>query len=178
MAYHAVIALSLFYITLMIYKYPLIFNRVEPHTETYSKETLLKDVPQSESVSPKIQLADKQDFQKGDCIIAKIERLMSEQKVYKNPNFSLNDLAEAISESRNAISYGLNNSLNKTFYNYINELRIEESKRLLAGETFLHYTIEGIAAEAGFKSMSVFYKFFKDIEGVTPAVYRKKHLNT
>lgn len=178
MAYHAVIAVSLFYITLMIYKYPLIFDRVEPHSEIYSKDTLLKDVPPSEYVSPKIQLADKQDRLKDDYIIAKVEKLMSEHKVYKNPNFSLNDLAEAISESRNAISHSLNNSLNKTFYNYINELRIEESKRLLAGETLLHFTIEGIAAEAGFKSMSVFYRFFKDIEGVTPAVYRKKHLHS
>lgn len=178
MAYHAVIAVSLFYITLMIYKYPLIFDRVEPLTENYAKETILEDNPLIENVQPKVQLANnKQDLLKDDYIIAKVEKLMSEHKVYKNPNFSLNDLADAISESRNAISYSLNNTLNKTFYNYINELRIEESKRLLAGEALHHFTIEGIAAEAGFKSMSVFYRFFKDIEGVTPAVYRKKHLN-
>lgn len=106
-------------------------------------------------------------------IIAKLNTLMETEKPYKNPNFSLNDLASAISESRNSISHILNNRLNKTFYNYINELRIAESKLLLSDPNLLHFTIEGIASESGFKTMSVFYRFFKEIEGVTPSVYRK-----
>ena len=102
---------------------------------------------------------------------------MREQKLYKNPNLSLNDLAEAISESRNSISAALNNGCNKTFYNYVNELRIEESKHLLRCEKMLHFSVEGIAAQSGFKTMSVFYKLFKDIEETTPSVYRKAHNN-
>ncbi len=120
----------------------------------------------------------KYDSEKENEIIAKLEKVMKEQKLYKNPNFSLNDLAGAISESRNAISHALNASLNKTFYNYVNELRIEESKRLLSDENLLHLTIDGIAAESGFKTMSVFYRFFKDVEKVTPAVYRKQSINS
>lgn len=174
MAYHAVIAVSIFYITLMIFKYPNLFKSSEALVEMYTTNSTIAIIPENISIGNKDQREEKYGRVKGNDIITKIEKLMRDQKPYKNPNFSLNDLVAAISESRNDISYVLNNSINKTFYNYINELRIEESKRLLCDPKLLNFTIEGIAMESGFKSMSVFYKFFKDIEGVTPAVYRKK----
>ncbi len=179
MAYHVVLAISLFYITLMIYKYPVLFTQVEVAPEIEKPDTLLDEVSNEITLQPlKGQFYGENDNEKENDIIVRIDEVMKEQRLYKNPNLSLNDLAEAISESRNDISRSLNNGLNKTFYNYINELRIEESKRLLSDETLLHFTIEGIAAESGFKTMSVFYKFFKDIEKATPAVYRKRAISS
>lgn len=177
MAYHAVIAISLFYITLMIYKYPIVFTRYQPEPVIYIGNPLSMQ-PEEMPTTPIVLHANKHDVDKEKEIIAKLEKVMKEQKLYKNPNFSLNDLSGAISESRNAISHALNASLHKNFYNYINVLRIEESKRLLSDENLLHLTIDGIAAESGFKTMSVFYRFFKDVEKVTPAVYRKQSINS
>ena len=173
MGYHVVIALSLFYITLMIYKYPIVFTR-----NIVNIEIPIESIPIAEELIetflPNSELSETEGEGEEDyAIILKIENLMRDQKPFKNPNFSLNDLAAAIAESRNAISHVLNNRLNKNFYNYINELRIEESKLLLADQKLRNFTIEGIAAESGFKTMSVFYRFFKDAEKVTPAVYRK-----
>ena len=178
LAYHAVLAISLFYITLIIYKYPMVFTRQEAASEIYNGVKPVDEELKAIPLPPRASHSDKNDWDKEKEIIAKLDKVMKEEGLYKNPNFSLNDLAGAISESRNAISHALNNSLNKTFYNYINELRIAESKRLLSDEDLLHFTIEGIAAESGFKTMSVFYKFFKDIEKVTPAVYRKNSINS
>lgn len=178
MGYHAVIAVSLFYITTIIYKYPILFNRNEIIAENYKINEpsilALNEVEILDESNSSEEKTDDKDF----MILTKIEQAMKEQKLYKNPNLSLNDLAESISESRNSISFALNNSLNKTFYNYINELRIEESKSLLSDKSLQHFSIEGIAAQSGFKSMSVFYKFFKDIEKVTPAVFRKNFSNS
>jgi len=176
MSYHAVIAVSLFYIALIIYKYPWLFQQNEIQSKIYSK----KESPEVELNEIEFQennVSEENEDEKEVQIIAKIQKVMSEQKLYKNPNLSLNDLAEAISESRNTISFVLNNHLNKSFYNYVNELRIEESKNLLSDENMQHFSIEGIAAQSGFKTMSVFYKFFKDTENVTPAVYRKQWTN-
>lgn len=178
MAYHAVLATSLFYITLMIYKYPIIFTQTETSREIYSEKLFLPEESILHHLPDKMEFSEISDSAKEKAIIAKLEKVMEEQKLYKDPNFNLNDLAYAVSESRNAISHALNSSLNKTFYNYINELRLEESKRLLSDKNLLHYTIEGIASESGFKTMSVFYRFFKDIEKVTPAVYRKRSINS
>lgn len=170
MGYHAVIAISLFYINLMIFKYPLIFEKTE----------ITKDDPNSILINidknikkEEIRQHDSASTIKENEVIEKIIAVMAGEKLYTNPNFNLNDLSEAISESRNSISHALNKGLNKTFYTYINELRIEESKRLLSDPSLQHYTIEGIAAESGFKTTSVFYKFFKDSEKMTPAVFRK-----
>ncbi len=178
MGYHAVIAISLFYITVIIYKYPLLFTQNENMPEIHTRtEPLLLDFQEIPAQSENY-FSDENPDDKEVMIIAKIEKVMKEQKLYKNPNFNLNDLADAISESRNAISSALNNSLNKTFYNYVNELRIEESKTMLSDQSLQYFSIEGIAAQSGFKTMSVFYRFFKDIEKVTPAVYRKNFLNS
>lgn len=174
MGYHAVLAVSLFYITVVINKYPILFTRNPPLSEIYHiKEPLIVSLNEIETSHNPDENTDNKEL----IIISKIEMVMKEQKLYKNPNFNLNDLAESISESRNAISSALNNSLNKTFYNYINELRIEESKAMLSDPGLQHFSIEGIAAQSGFKTMSVFYRFFKDVEKVTPAVYRKSYLN-
>ncbi len=107
-------------------------------------------------------------------VIQKLEQIMAEQKLYKDPNINLHDLAFAIDETRNSLSSALNHQLNKPFYDYINDLRVEESKKLLSDPKKANYTIEAIAAEAGFKTMSVFYRFFKDIVKVTPTQFRKQ----
>lgn len=173
MGYHAIIAFSIFYITLTIYKYPFLFVR----NDITSEIGIEKTVPITGLPENNLSEADhsgKDENARNQTVIVKVEKVMNIEKLYKNPAFSLNDLAEATGESRNAISFALNYSLNKSFYNYINELRIEESKRLLRDPSLQHFSIEGIAMQSGFKSMSVFYKFFKDIEKVTPAVYRKQ----
>jgi len=175
MGYHVVMALSLFYITLMIYKYPIIFTQTDSVRVASKKEHMTSPKTIKTPISEE-QSIDDNEAEKNDAIVLRIETLMQEEKPFKNPNFSLNDMAHALSESRNAISYVLNNRMHKNFYNYINELRIEESKRLLSDRDLLNFTIEGIASESGFKTMSVFYRFFKDSEKVTPAVYRKNAL--
>lgn len=173
MGYHAIIAVSLFYITLTIYKFPILFYTNKTLPENNLEKELV--IPVFQTIDrPEIAVTEKSSPTKDQLIIHKLEKVMNEKKLYQNPNFCLNDLAEATAESRNAISYALNYHLNKTFYNYVNEMRIQESKRLLSDRKMKHFSIEGIAAQSGFKSMSVFYKFFKDIEKVTPAVYRKQ----
>lgn len=175
MGYHAVIAICLFYINLMIFKHPLIFKKLEIATLNPPRSAVIneeREISATIQNSPEQQAPDENKKEKR--VIDKIAFIMTREKLYKNPNFNLNDLSEAISESRNSISHALNHGLNKTFYTYINELRIEESKKLLLDPSLENYTIEGIAAESGFKTISVFYKFFKDSEKMTPAVFRKK----
>ncbi|MET3731515.1 helix-turn-helix transcriptional regulator [Moheibacter stercoris] len=181
MGYHAIMALSLFYIATMIYKYPLLFSqnfffqKEAKHTEEVEEmeveESIVMDLEEKEQ-------KEISQIEKEQLIIKKIEKVMKEKKLYQDPNFNLNDLAGAISESRNAISMALNQNLNKTFYFYINELRIQESSMLLSDPSKAHFSIEGIASQSGFKSMSVFYRFFKEIHGVTPSVYRKNAINS
>lgn len=56
------------------------------------------------------------------------------------------------------------------FTRYVNKLRIEHAKELLADESLSIYYI---ARNAGFKSVSYFTHVFKEMVGTTPGQYRK-----
>ena len=61
-------------------------------------------------------------------------------------------------------------STGSSFKEYLNMVRIEESKRLLANTD---YTIIDIAIAAGFEDQSYFSKVFKKYTGLTPRQYRQ-----
>jgi AraC-like DNA-binding protein len=60
--------------------------------------------------------------------------------------------------------------MGQTFYDYINQLRIERSTLPLINE-HPEYTFEFVARQSGFISMSTFRRAFKKITGQTPSQY-------
>ena len=101
----------------------------------------------------------------------KLEQLMKEKQVFRNPNLKLQDLAQELRLSPHQLSQFLNDNLGKNFTQFINEYRILEACRLLEMDTLL--SIEGIGDEVGFNSKSTFFSTFKKIKGVTPAKHRQ-----
>ena len=65
----------------------------------------------------------------------------------------------------------MNNSLKINFNTWINNLRIDEVKRLLTTE---ESTLEKIALQCGFTDRSQLIRIFKRVEGCTPKVYKTK----
>src|SRR5690606_32813415 len=59
MAYHAVIAISIFYITLMIYKYPILFSPSEVVSEKFEPEVKESEFLNNIAPQPKIINSDK-----------------------------------------------------------------------------------------------------------------------
>lgn len=57
-----------------------------------------------------------------------------------------------------------------TFIEYVQNLRIEESKRLLESSTL---GVDEVSAEVGYEDHSFFRRLFKRLTGVTPAAYRR-----
>jgi AraC-like DNA-binding protein len=60
---------------------------------------------------------------------------------------------------------------NKTFINFLNEMRIGQACRLLVNE---NQSIAEICYSCGFSNISYFIRQFKSITGLTPLGYRKK----
>jgi AraC-like DNA-binding protein len=106
-------------------------------------------------------------------IIAKLEEVMEKEKLYLDPEITMDKLAELINCSRHHLSQVLNGGLQKSFYDYINTCRIEEAKILLSDIARANYKISSIAYDAGFNSLSAFNEVFKKLTGVTPSQYRK-----
>ncbi|WP_077404794.1 helix-turn-helix domain-containing protein [Cellulophaga omnivescoria] len=105
-------------------------------------------------------------------IVNKIKFAFKEEELYKNPNLTLPILAKKINIRPQLLSQVLNNDLNKSFTQFINEYRIEEAKLLLKSKPNLK--IDVIAEQSGFNSKSTFYTAFKKVTNTTPTKYINK----
>ena len=101
-----------------------------------------------------------------------IDKIMSDEKLYINANLKIADVAEKVELTTHELSKFLNDSLGKSFADFINEYRIEEAKHLIT--TNNNYTIEAIGNLSGFNSKSAFYKAFKKHTETTPAQYKSR----
>ncbi|MDB4292318.1 helix-turn-helix domain-containing protein [Maribacter sp.] len=97
------------------------------------------------------------------------------QKKYYDPAISLEKLSGELDMSMGKLSMLVNQISQKNFSDYINSLRINDAKELLANPEFGNYTIVAIGLECGFNSKSTFYSAFKKFTGQTPTVYRKQY---
>ncbi|TAE40256.1 MAG: AraC family transcriptional regulator [Runella slithyformis] len=104
-------------------------------------------------------------------MMGKLEKVMQEKEIFKNPNLKLNDLAKEINVSGHQLSQLLNDNLEKNFTLFINEYRINEACKILSTKPNL--TIEAIGDEVGFNSKSTFFATFKKIKGMTPNLYQQ-----
>jgi len=105
-------------------------------------------------------------------LVQKLEQLLHEQELYKDPNLKLNDLSKKINISGHQLSQLLNDNLGKSFSTYINEYRINEACKMIIQQPNL--TLEAIGYEVGFNSKSTFYTTFKKIKQSTPMIYKEK----
>lgn len=98
----------------------------------------------------------------------KLERLMTEEHVYRQEDLTLADLAAKLNINRSYLSRHINNDLRTTFYDYINTYRLEESEKLLKEGKM---TISEIATHCGFRDRAAFYRIFRKKHGVAPMRY-------
>ena len=106
-------------------------------------------------------------------IITELYKLMEVDEIYKNPLLSRLDLATKLDTSEGYLSQIINQEINKSVIQFVNEYRIEAAKNLLHDSVFNKYSIEAIGLEAGFKSKSAFYSAFKTSLEMSPGAYRK-----
>ncbi|PUV26408.1 helix-turn-helix domain-containing protein [Sphingobacterium athyrii] len=109
-------------------------------------------------------------------ILENVENLMTQHKVFLDPNLTLESLAARAGVSRHHLSETLNQYKEKSFYQYVNEYRIMEVVSLMdkyrsRGENI---NILSLAFQAGFHSKSSFNQYFKKVQGCTPSAYLKE----
>ena len=106
-------------------------------------------------------------------VITELYKLMEDEELYKNPLLSRFDLATRLETSEGYLSQIINQEVNKSVIQFVNEYRIEAAKNLLKDPVFNKYSIEAIGMEAGFKSKSAFYNTFNMSLNMSPGAYRK-----
>ena len=106
-------------------------------------------------------------------LAAQVDEGIRRDKIYMEPDITLDSLAESLNIMPRDLSMLINRHFGINYYEFINRYRIEEAKRMLTSAEYKNTTITDIYLEVGFNSKSVFYTFFKKIEGITPTQYRQ-----
>lgn len=101
----------------------------------------------------------------------KLEVVMHRDKPYMHPDLKIADLAIAIDTSAHTLSYLFNQYLKHNYYDYINDYRIAEFKRLVNTDEYAKYTLSALAEHCGFSSRASFFRYFKKATGITPNEY-------
>lgn len=96
---------------------------------------------------------------------------MVTSKPYLNSKLSLRDLAARAEIPYYHLSTLLNQHLETTFYDFVNEYRVEEFISLRQDAQNDHFTLLSLAYDAGFNSKSSFYSIFKKQKGISPTDY-------
>lgn len=109
-----------------------------------------------------------------DAVGQRLEELMTVDAVYRDLDLSLESLAQKLSITPHQLSQYLNERLNTNFRGYVNARRIEEAKKLLAGED--GSKILAVCFDVGFSSKSTFNQAFRKQVGQTPSEYRQEQL--
>ena len=107
----------------------------------------------------------------------RLEQIMQSQQAYLRPELTLPKLAEAVGCSINHLSQVINSGFGMSFFDYLNQYRIEHAKVLLSKVNGQGTAILNIAFTVGFNSNSAFYAAFKKCVGQTPAQYRRSRSN-
>ncbi len=111
--------------------------------------------------------------QKSKTYLEKLLYIMKAKKPFLNPELKLSDLAETLEIAPNHLSQVINAELDKNFFDFVNEYRIEEAKRRLLDVRFEHYSILAIALDVGFNNKASFNRVFKKHTNTTPSNFVK-----
>ncbi|MBS1597925.1 MAG: AraC family transcriptional regulator [Bacteroidetes bacterium] len=109
-----------------------------------------------------------------DELVGRIILLMEKEKIYQETELTLQNLADKLQTPSYQVSQAINEGMEKTFYDLINNYRVEEAKRLLLDPKNSNYTILSVGFEAGFNSKTTFNTVFKKFTGLTPTDFRNQ----
>ena len=130
--------------------------------------------PQITSISPANAAAE------GDNMVItllerNLEQLIHEQRVWMKPHLTLPELASLAGTNRTYLSNYLNNTLNTTFYDYINNFRLKAALEYL-DDPDTSLTMVELAEMCGFNSISTFRRVFVRAMGCSYVDYRDQVL--
>ncbi len=108
-----------------------------------------------------------------DALTRKLFRYL--ERHYKNPNISLDSLAEVFSLNPSYLSRYFKEQSGMNYVEYLALLRVKNAKNLLVA--YPGQKIQEIGLKVGFSGKESFIRTFKRFEGVTPGTYRKRALS-
>lgn len=162
-----------FFIYFLIYRGMYQLNLVQNRAAI--KELLeRKNIPDSNAEKKKSITVNPMKNASEDEYISMLKWLMEKEHFYRNPDLDMETVANKIGISLSYLSLQIKLLLKTNYISFVNSYRINDVKSMLLDPEFKHYSILSIGLEAGFKSKSAFYSFFKKETGVTPIQFKNR----
>ncbi len=150
--YSLLIAFAFFTVVLALLRFPNLAGDVSEAVQAAYAESTLKNIDKP-------------------AVLAKLDMLMTQDKLYTMEDLSLAALAEQLGINQHQLSELINTEFGQGFSRYVREHRIEAAKALLLTDPKASVLSVGLAV--GFSTQSNFYSAFKDVAGMAPGQYRK-----
>lgn len=106
-------------------------------------------------------------------VYRELTRVMVQEKPFLDDDLSLSQLASQLKVNPRLLSRAINIKAGKNFYDFINQFRIDEFKRLVTTADKSKSLID-LAHDCGFGSKATFNNAFKRFTGMTPSEFRKR----
>lgn len=136
----------------------------------FTRERILRDrMAETGSDSPRYGAPEE--------ITRRLRAYVAQTKSFLNPETTIADVCDGLGIPLYVVSKTLNGHLGLSFYQFINEFRVDEAKRLLASEGAGATTVLEVGFASGFNSKSAFNDVFRRSTGMTPSEFRKKSGN-
>ena len=141
-----------------------------PHAHT-QPENVAETVPEPQPVAeqPVGPEPEELKLQQEAAFAERMYLLFEKEHVYLNPRLRLSELATLLGTNRTYLSQYFNQNCESTFYDFVNDYRIHHAKLLLHSTDD---TLETIAMNSGFNSLSTFRRAFVQREGMSPIEFR------
>jgi len=104
----------------------------------------------------------------------RILELFERDEIFIDPNLNITKLAKQLNSYPYLVSKAINNRFRKSFPEFLTTYRILRAEQLLISSLNKTFTIEAVAYESGFSTLSAFYTSFKKINKMTPSQFRKR----
>jgi AraC-like DNA-binding protein len=156
-----VLSITIFFVLKALYQ-PYLFSGVNKHLKPVKAFVDAKQTT-TKMENPKVNKKR----------LEALRELMLQKKPYLDPEITLQKLALQASIPEKELSLLINHHLNKHFFDFINEYRINDAKNMLQDPEQDRLTVLEILYSVGFNSKSSFYTAFKKETNQTPTAYRK-----
>ncbi len=103
-----------------------------------------------------------------------IEERVREDQLFLDPKMTVSKLALALKIPVHILSAAINEESGMAFNEFLNTFRVKEAAARLTSSDYELLSVEGIAKDCGFKSLSAFYNAFRKVYNITPARYRQQ----
>jgi len=106
--------------------------------------------------------------------LKKLEDYMQLEKPYLDADLTIEKLSKQIAIQRHYLTQVISEQLDKNFYLFVNEYRVNTVKKYIKDPENQQLTLLDIAHLSGFNSKSTFNVVFKKLTEMTPSQYKNK----